>query len=416
MSVANIARIRGGNHTDHADLTSTPGTLYILDLLRAEGLGPRGRLDIERKRNSVDGGKFPRINGVKDCGPFKLGFDLTSMDSNNGGAYADLKAKSEYCWLWDSFFGAAAPAIVGAAPTFTSFASKTLTVSSTVIANGDIIWLNTSTGWHARYVVSGGGTVNPVIDRALTGAVVAGSTIYRSQRHNLNTSVVRHVPTYIDVEYLEANDAARKLVGCFAESLEFKLPTEGACEFDITLHPNDWDDIAASNPTTYTAPAKGQVIVVEKAPFYIGDFECLIEEASLSIKHTLKIRTPTKGTNGRHGILMVEKEAMLSGFFAFADNALSIGELVDDSGTVQLGELYNDDEVAGSARDVYDVGLQIGQGPGAGDGGIYFSMPAADIVCKPAVERGGDLMVPFTAYATRPSTADVAHALRIGVT
>lgn len=175
----------------------------------------------------------------------------------------------------------------------------------------------------------GGGTVNPVIDRALPGAVVAGSTIYRSMRHNMNTSVTRHTPIYLECEWVDSNDAARAYFGNFIESLDFVLPTKGACEVNLTCHPNDWDDLAAANPTLYTAPTKGQSLVVANSPFYINDTALIIEDAKLSCRNVQRYREPTAGVNGRHGAVTIDKQAMLEGFFYFADNALSIGELVD---------------------------------------------------------------------------------------
>lgn len=413
MTVESIARVRFGNHSSIADHTSTPGTLGVIECMSAEGLLPRQNVPIERDLYAADGGRYPGIVGVQDLSPITLKNMFRGANSNTGGAVADWEAKLEQGYMLASFFGAVGDPTASAAPTISGVAGTTLTVSTNVLQDKDIILIpcSAATGTaEIRQIVSGGGTTSVVVDRTLQGTFTNGGTIIRLARYQVDTAVTQHAPSYIEAEWVDAADIARAYVGCVPESLEIDFPASDMVTMTTVWQPNSWTDLAAADPT-YAAPTAGNSIVVADARFMIANAEFLLENAKLSIKHTLRFRAATTGQNGRLGAVIRRKhEVMLTGRLFVGDNASSLGELQDDSGTPTLSALLEDASTVGGLRTTRDISLQVGTVAGSC---MYVRIPAADM--RGSVQSvDGVTMYDFQAVATRMSSGSESLYLGVG--
>ena len=413
MTVESIARVRFGNHSNVADHTSTPGTLGVVECMSAEGLLPRQNVPIERDLMAADGGRYPAIVGVQDLSPITLKTMFRGVNSNTGGAVSDWEAKMEQGYMLASFFGAVGDPTASAAPTISGVASTTLTVSSNVLADKDIILIpcSAATGTaEIRQVVSGGGTTSPVVDRTLQGTFTNGGTVVRLARYQVDTSITQHAPSYIEGEWVDAADIGRAYFGCVPESLELDFPSGDMVSMQTVWQPNSWTDLAAANPT-YAAPTTGSAIVVADARFMIANAEFLLENAKLSIKHTLRYRAATTGQNGRLGAVIRRKhDIVLSGRMFVGDNASSLGEVQDDSGTPTLSALLEDASTVGGLRTTRDISLQVGTVAGSC---MYLRIPAADFRGQVS-SVDGVTMYDFTAIATRPASGSESFYLGVG--
>lgn len=413
MTVNDIARIRAGLHSNVADHTSTPGTLRVLECMRADGLPPRQNVPLERDLFAADGGRYPAAVGIQDVSPITLENLFRGVNSNTGGAVSDWEAKMEQGDLLASFFGAVGVATSSAAPTISNVSSTTLTVSSTALATGDIILIpcSAATGTaELRQVVSGGGSTSPVVDRTLQGTFTNGGTIIRLGVYSVDTSLSAHVPLYLEAEWTDAADVSRAYFGCVPESLELTFPAGDQVKMATTWHPNSWADLAAADPS-YAAPTCGSSIVVSDARFMIGNVEFLLEDAKLSIKNRVRFRAATTGQNGRVGGIITKKhDVVMTGRLFVGSNASSLGEVQDDSGTPTLGGMLEDASTVGTARTTRDISLQVGTVAG---NCMYVRIPAADF--RGNVKNvDGALMYDFEAVATRPSSGSKSLYLGVG--
>lgn len=408
-TVYDIQRIRFGLHANVADFTSTP-TLSVVECHGAEGLVPRGRQSLPRNNYAADGARSIDVAGVQDLDPITLKQDFYGVNSNTGGAVADWEAKMEQGQQLAAVFGAVGVATASAAPLMTDMVSTTLTASSTVLADGNMVLLETTEDAEVRQITAGGGTSSLTVDRALRGTFTDNSTIIRLGVYSLDTSVTSHLPAYIDNEFADAGDIHRAALGCMAESLELNFPTAGLVEMTTVWHPNSWSDVAAANPT-YAAPTRGTPIVVANSHLMIGANAFLVEEAKLSIKNQLRFRAATAGTNGRQGAVIVKKhDAMFTCRAFIGDNASSIGELVDDSGTPSLDALLEESTTAGSLKTARDILFQCGTAAG---GVMAIRIPVAQVNAKTVVVDGL-LMAELTFIPTRPSSGSKSLYLGVG--
>lgn len=403
--VARILTVQAGLHSSAADFSSTPGTTYRLDCNEVDAF-PRSRASLARELYSTDNRRFAGVWGLKDIGAVKLGMNFCGVSSNTGAGIIPLE-RLEQASLLNSIFGATSATITGSAPTLSAVSTPGITVSSTVIATGDMIMFNTSTGWHCREVVSGGGSTSLTLDRAFTGTAVASSTVYRSARWNLATATTHHTHLYLSVE---GENWRRDFFGLGPEGFDLAMAEGQLVDFSSSWLPTDVTDVAEANPS-YSAPTKGSPIVVADAPLYIGDTEFLVRNLKVSLKNTLAPRVATTGPNGVHGYVVERKhEVMVSGELYIGDNSNTLGELVDGSGTPSLNDLTGSgtSTVAGTVKSTYDLGLQVGS---AASGAMYIRIPAADIEAK--VKRNGAFPVlEFSAFASAPSSGS---AFRLGV-
>lgn len=406
MTDTRLLDVQFGLHASAADFTTTPATVSTIELLSGhESLMPRSRESLDREVYSVDNGRLPSLFGVKDLSAISLGMHFRGVSGNAGGAFTP-QTSMEQCRILDSFFGAAAAAITGAAPTVASgSAGLVVNVSTTVLANGDMILIPTAAGTDAREIVSGGGTLAVTVDRVLSGVPTVGGTVVRTARWNVSTALTQHVHGYIRAE---GDTYRRDYFGCLPDSLTLTCGEQKYVEMQVSFMPNDWTDVAEANPA-YVAPVAGSPIVVADAPFWLGGVEFLVRDLKVVLKHDVSARRSTTGVNGITGYVARRKhELTISGALYLGDNAGALNELVDDSGTPSLGTLTGDGVSAGVAKTMVDVAVQLGTAAGSF---AYVRIPAADVRGSVKDVDGYPMFV-FDATATRPSTGS---PFRLGV-
>lgn len=384
---------------------TAPGSFATL-LPRAgvPSLLPRTRTPIDRPLYSADGRRFPRVHGVKDIGAIDLPLEFKGINSNTGAGITvagGWEAKMEQGNLLASLFGAtAAVTTAGAAPTVSSSGAATLVVSSSVLADLDIILVQTSTGVEARQVISGGGTTTVTVDRNWVGTPTASSTVIRAARWGVSTSLTAHLPVWFDVE---GENWKRRYADCQPNSMVLNIPNAGLVEFDSQFLPNNWTD-EADGALSFVAPTAGSPIVSGGSGFFIGNTPYMLRNARLTLNNGAVMRETTTGINGvRGGVCTDKTNIMLEGELYVGDNGGTIGEVVDDSGTPPLNDILGDGTsiVPGSAVSTYDIALQVGLAAGAA---LYIRIPAADIRSAGVREGGPFAVLPFQAMATAPSS------------
>ena len=395
--VTRLLDLKFGLHSSVTDFTSTPATVTTIQPRSIPPVMRPSREFIARELYSVDGRRFPHVRGRQALAAINCNMEMRGVNSNTGAAVADWEAKMEQGRMLAALFGAVATASTGAAPTASGTAGATLTVSTTVIVNGDIILFTTSAGTFIRQVTSGGGTTTLTLDRAASGT--ASGTVIRLAQYSLATATTGHVHGYFRSEF---ENSRTDFYGCAAMSGELVIPNSGLVEFNSTWMPTSWADIAEANPT-YAAPTAGNPIVSAGSSFYIGATSYMVRNLRLRIDNGMSERTSTTGTNGVVGYVAAAaavKSAILEGELYVGNNTGSIGEVVDDSGTPALGAITGDADNAGVVAGTYDVALQVGVDAGAS---MYVRIPAADMTGT--VQDGGGLKVlKFSAAATAPSS------------
>lgn len=365
---------------------------------------PRSRQAIDRSLYSVDGRRFMRVFGVKDIGELALPIEFKGVSGNTGAAVAAWEAVMEQGNLLASLFGGVATATTGAAPTVTSGTGATLVVSTTVLANNDIILVTTSIGTEARQVISGGGTTTVTVDRNWVGTPTAASTVIRAGRYSMSTSQTTHTPIWFNCE---GENWRRRYQDCQPSSLVLNVPNAGLVEADFTFMPNDWDDQAEANPS-FSAPTAGSPVVSGGSQFFIGNNAFMLRNARLTVNIGMVMRETTTGINGVRGGLATDKtNIMLEGELYVGDNAGAIGDISDDDDGAgpavapYLADILGDGVATGSAPSSQDIALQVGTAAGAA---LYVRIPAADLRSAGVREGGPFAVLPFQAFATAPAS------------
>jgi hypothetical protein len=414
--VNRILTLQYGKHANVADVSTAPVTFRNVDLLEGDFL-PRTADAIERPLASTDGRRFPATVGKKLLDPLPCSLRLRGFNGNSGGAItaANIAAGLDTSDMFDSLFGADVAAIVGAAPTVAGGASPNLTASSGVIANGDMVVFQTSTGTFAREVVSGGGTANLVLDRAYTGTPVAASTIFRAPgRWNWSTSITAHKHLGFRAE---GQDWRVDYLGCMADGFEIDFKEGEALKLSSSWMPTDWSQATEANPS-YSAPGAGNEIVALNVGFYIGDAEFLAKDLKLSAKLGTIPRPCANGPNGVYGYLCPDKTGVsITGGLYVGDNPSSLGELQYAAGSPSARDLQHGSSsgvyVPGTFKQTRDIAIEIASVISAAAVGpsVYLRAPAADFRGR-LVDEGGLLVFRFEAFCTAPATGG---AMRLGI-
>lgn len=396
--VTRLIRMRYGINADAYTIGVEPAAYTRLEPRSVPvSFFPRSRQPIERSLIVVDGRRLPRAHGVKDIAEVTVPLLMTGANSNTGAAVTDWEAKQEAGNLLSSVFGAPGVATTGAAPTVSSASGTALTASSSVLADNDIVLINTTSGWEARQIASGGGTTSLVLDRALVGTGVAASTIIRAARYVMSSSQTVHKPIWFDCE---GENWRRQYDDCQPSSMAINIPNAGVVETDFTFMPNNWGDYAETN-TGYVAPTTGSPIVSGASQFYIGSTAFMLRNARLTINLGMTMRETTTGINGVRGGLATNKtNIMLEGELYVGDSNGSVGNMIDDSGTPSVDAILGDSSLTGTVVSTYDVMLQVGSSAGAA---MFIRIPAADIRSSGVREGGPFAVLPFQAMATGAS-------------
>lgn len=404
----NLVDLKFGLHASTSDLTSTPTAVTIHPLAKPTGLLRRSRTRIDRMHSRLDGRRLPHAWGAKDLAPFTVEQEFRGV-SGNTGASMTFQTAMEQGYILDSLFGADAAASTGATtPTVSSsWSGTTVTLAggAASIANGDMIALQANDGtYQVREVVSGGASITLTVDRAMTGTPQTSSTVYRLARWNHSASTTAHKHGYFRAEF---ESHRTDFFGCAPSSFEIDFVDGSPLVFRHTWMPNDWSDVAEANPS-YTAPTAGGLITGNLI-FSIGSTAFLLRDAKLTVDNGIVQRKTGSGPNGVQGGVAADKrQVLLTGSLYLGDNALSLNEIVDDSGTPALGIFTGDSAVAGDLAGTYDLAIQAGTAIGQI---CYLRIPAAAFSGK-VVEKDGLLCVDFEAYATAPSSGS---SLRLGV-
>lgn len=389
-----LKSVQVGLHASAADVATFPGTLVpVQPRERVPTLLPRGRTEIIRDLVTVDGRAVPAAFGGKDLADVTLPLEVKGVNDNSGAAVSDWEAKLDIGVILESFFGAAAPATTGSAPTASGTAGTTLTASANVVQNGEVvIFANTAGDVFMRRVVSGGGTTSLVLDRAFTGT--ATGTIRRAAVYTPSFGKAHHTHIGVDVEGTQDDGSEwhQRLIGCAVAALRFGIPDTGLVTLDVTIKPTDFDQPAAASPA-YAEPTAGAPIAAP-ALFYDGANAYDATGLSLVCDNGTVMRPTAAGPNGVKGGVHANKRAtVLEGRVMLGDGTTPGGELPFRSGSPDLIELMGTDTDAGVVRTTRDLFVQVGKANGR-IMGIW--LPAASVHYT-TVEAGDFVGVAFTA-------------------
>jgi hypothetical protein len=405
--VARLLSLSYGLNASATTIGTAPASFAtVLPRAAVPSFLPRTRQAIDRALYSVDGRRFMRVFGVKDIAELQLPVEFKGISGNTGAGITSAggwELVMEQGNLLASLFGStAATTTVGAAPTVTSGTGSSLTVSTNVLANLDIILVQTSIGTEARQVVSGGGTTTVTVDRAWIGTPTASSAVIRAARYSVSTSQTVHTPVWFNAE---GENWRRRYADCQPSSLVLNVPNAGLVEADFAFLPNDWDDQAEANPS-FAAPTAGSPVVSGGSQFFIGANAFMLRSARLTVNIGMVMRETTTGINGVRGGLATDKtNIMLEGELYVGDNAGVIGDVSDDTGGAGvspfLNDILGDGSATGAAPSSVDVSLQVGTAAGAA---MFLRIPAADFRSAGVREGGPFAVLPFQAFATAPAS------------
>lgn len=407
--VTRLTSLTYGLNASATTIGTAPGTFAtVLPRSSPTSFLPRSRQAIDRALYSVDGRRFMRVFGVKDIGELQLPVEFKGVSGNTGAGITSAggwELVMEQGNLLASLFGStAATTTAGAAPTVTSGTGSSLTVSTNVLANLDIILVQTSIGTEARQVVSGGGTTTVTVDRAWVGTPTASSAVIRAARYSVSTSQTVHTPVWFNAE---GENWRRRYADCQPSSLVLNVPNAGLVEADFAFLPNDWDDQAEANPA-FAAPTAGSPVVSGGSQFFIGANAFMLRNARLTVNIGMVMRETTTGINGVRGGLATDKtNIMLEGELYVGDNAGAIGDISDDDDGAgpavapYLADILGDGAATGAAPSSVDLSLQVGTAAGAA---MFLRIPAADFRSAGVREGGPFAVLPFQAFATAPAS------------
>lgn len=389
-----LKSVQVGLHSSPADVSSFPGTLVPLQPReRAATVLPRGRTEIVRDLVTSDGRAVAAAFGGKDLADITLPLETKGVNANDGSAVADWEAKLDIGVILESFFGAAAPATTGSAPTASGTAGTTLTASTNVVQNNEVvIFANTAGDVFMRRVLSGGGTTSLVLDRAFTGT--ATGTIRRAAVYTPSFGKAHHTHVGVDVEGTQDDGSEwhQRFIGCAVSALRFGIPDTGLVTLDVTLKPTDFDQPAADEPA-YAEPTAGAPIAAP-ALFYDGANAYDATGLTFVADNGTVMRPTAAGPNGvKGGVHANKRGAVLEGRLMLGDGSTVTGELPFRSGSPDLIELMGTDTDAGVVRTTRDLFLQVGKSNGR-IMGVW--LPAASVHYT-TVEAGDFVGVAFTA-------------------
>lgn len=403
--VSRLVSLTYGINAAAQTIGTAPGTFSpLLPRSTPTSFFPRSRAVIERPLANTDGRRLARIQGVKNVAELALPLEFKGINNNTGiGVTTNWESSMEQGNLLASLFGGvAALTTTGAAPTVSSGTGTSLTVSSNVIANNDIILFTTSVGNEVRQVASGGGTTTLTLDRAMVGTASAGTTVIRAARYTMATATTVHLPVWFDAE---GENWRRRYSDCQPSSMVLNIPNAGLVEADFSFMPNDYIDNAETPTPSFVAPTSGSPVVSGGSAFFIGSNAFMLRNARLTVNVGMAMRETTTGANGiRGGVATDKSNIMLEGELYVGDNngggANSIGELVDDGGTPTLDSILGTDAATGAGITTLDIMLAVGTVAGAA---MYIRIPAADVRSEGVTEGGPFAVLPFQAMATGPS-------------
>jgi hypothetical protein len=356
-------------------------------------MAPRAREAIERPVVVVDGRRLPRLHGPRNIAAIELPLEMKGANSNTGGAVSDWEAKLEQGNLLASLFGAVGVATTGSAPTVSGGSGTSLTASSTVLANNDIILIPTSAGNELRQVVSGGGSTSIVLNVAMVGTPTNGATIIRLGRYTVAPSLTNHKHMWFNAE---GETWRRRYKDCAPMQFSLNIPATGMVEFDSAWTPTDWDDAAEANPS-FAAPTAGSPIVSGNNALFIAARSLMFKTAKLTVVNGTQMRESSTGPNGVLGGVCADKtNIMLEAECYVGDDNPSIGEFVDDSGTPSMDDILGSDATLGGSITTRDVMLQVGTVAGQC---LFLRLPEADIRGE-TTENGALTMLKLTMMAT----------------
>lgn len=337
---------------------------------------------IDRNVRCGDLEKTSRVLGPKDPGAeFTTEFFGPSTVGSNGQAAVPAETHDI---LLEVLMGA--QGVAGTGDTISSATGTTLTVSGSNLQNGDFVLLtgNTSGRKQVRQVISGGGTVNPVIDRALTeddGTAEDPATgeVWAGVRYDLDNSNLDQETLYVDIE---GDTMRHQIIGAVVTALGLNMPPNGErvlCNW--SLDANDWERAALASPAL-AAPTDGTVVTVANAPFWIGTAQYTARDLNLTVTRTANRKTTQFGENGFYGHAAVGSDVQLTGSIYLGTSDLEAGATVRDSL---------------NAAGTHDVLIQIGRTAGRI---LAVRIPACDFTVEQDEADGLDILS-FTGMATR---------------
>jgi hypothetical protein len=228
-----------------------------------------------------------------------------------------------------------------------------------------------------------------------SGTPTSGATVFRLATYTVSDSVTSHVHAFFSAE---GEDWRRDYAGCAPMSLNIGIPNSGVLTMSSVFSPTSWADVAEANPA-YADPVAGNPMVNDGAYFRLDGFDYLLRNASITYNCATAIRETASKTNGKLGGVCGTgdgKSFMIEGELYIGDNAGTIGELVDNTGTPSLVNLLGSDVAAGQISTAREVALQVGTEIG---GCLYALLPTADF--RATVQTSGAFpVVKFQAMGT----------------
>jgi hypothetical protein len=401
--ISRLQTLRYALHTNATTFTGTPGTLLPLQITDdGSSFLPRQRTPIDRSLRSLSGRRFPHVRGAQDVGDVTVASEFKGVNANTGAAVATWEVKLEQGYLLQSLFGTAAPATTGAAPTIAAAGHTPATgvvafTAAANVQNGAVIAFATASGLQIGRVESGGGasTTSVTLQHPYTGAPTTSATVFRLAVYDVSDSVTSHIHAFFAAE---GEDWRRDYFGCAPVSMTITIPNAGVMTMSSVFSPTSWSDVAEANPA-YADPVAGNPLVNDGAYFRLDGVEYLLRNASISYNCATAIRETASRTNGRLGGVCGTgdgKSFMIEGELYIGDNAGTIGELVDNTGTPSLVNLLGSDVAAGQISTAREVALHVGTEIG---GCLYALLPTADFRATVA-SSGAFPVVKFQAMGT----------------
>lgn len=381
--------------------TEPAGYVPIQPAGEVASLYAREREAISRDEvQTVDGSELPHLLGPKNIEDIVLPLEFRGVNANTGGAVTDWEAKLEQGLLLASMFGDVADTTASAAPTVKSTGHSTTTLAENatlVLVDLDIILFPTSLGVRIRQVISGGGTGTVTLDRSYTGTPTTGGTILRLARYSMVPGRSRHKAIWVDYEDMTGTESdRRKYQDCMPKSFKLTVPNSGKVTAEYTFKPNDWNDVAEANPSAVD-PTAGAPVVAGEARFFIGSVEKLFRNMTLMYETGFVERPTAVGANGiQGGECVARKSAVMEFELYLGDDDGTLGDLIDDAASVDLGDLQGDSSTIGTAATTRDIALSLGTMAGAA---LYARFPAGAIISR-VVAGGNYKTVKCTVRAT----------------
>jgi hypothetical protein len=409
--ISRLQTLRYALHTNATTFSGTPGTLLPLQITDdGSSFLPRQRTPIDRSLRSLSGRRFPHVRGAQDVGDVTVASEFKGANANTGAAVATWETKLEQGYLLQSLFGAAAPATTGAAPTIAAAGHTPATgvvafTAAANVQNGSVIAFATASGLQIGRVESGGGasTTSVTLQHPYTGTPTTSATVFRLAVYDVSDSVTSHIHAFFAAE---GEDWRRDYFGCAPMSMNIGIPNTGVLTMSSVFSPTSWSDVAEANPA-YADPVAGNPLVNDGAYFRLDGVEYLLRNASITYNCATAIRETASKTNGKLGGVCGTgdgKSFTIEGELYIGDNAGTIGELVDNTGTPSLVNLLGSDVAAGQISTAREVALQVGTEIG---GCLYALLPTADF--RATVQTSGAFpVVRFQAMGTGALPATLA--------